>query len=108
MPGKTPMQNLDVSTIIDQALPSISQRLTAGERHRRQCYLERRQWQLQQFNIGYHPDWSREELLAALHKKLKTLRKMARQTPWASSLIIQPMVRAAFLAEVESAGSKAA
>jgi hypothetical protein len=102
------MQMLDVRTIIDQAQPLISQHLIAGERHRRQCYLERRQWQLQQFNIGYHPDWSREELIAALHKKLKSLRKMARQTPWAAGLIVQPMVRTAFLAEVESAGSKAA
>ena len=102
------MQKLDIHTIIDEAQSSLKQQLSTGERYQRQCYLERRQWQLQQFDIGYHRDWSQAQLIAELHKKLKTLRKMAIKTPWACALIIQPMVRVAYLVEVENANNRAA
>ena len=102
------MQSIDLEKFTAEITPKIAERLSAHQQFQIKCYLERREWQLQQFNIGWDKDWSQTELIAALNKRRKTLRKMAKRSPHSTALILRPMVEAAYLAEVKIAQEKAA
>lgn len=94
---------MNLETFETEITPKITKVLSDGEAYRQKCYLASREWQLRKFNIGWTPDWSHAELIHALHKKLQTLRKMAKLTPGSSALIMAPMYRAAYAVEVELA-----
>jgi len=83
----------------------ISHLLHQAERHRKKCYLARRQWQLQQFRIGYRNDWSHHELLLVLKTRYRALRRLQTRNPGASGTLLLPMIRAAYDVEINAANS---
>jgi len=94
-----------MSDIVDNGLIGASSHriqfiLQNAERHRLGCYLERRQWQLKQFRIGYREDWSKHELLFVLKHKYSALIRLRKRNPGATGTLIIPMVRAAYEAEI--------
>ena len=83
----------------------ISDFLHQAERHRKRCYLERREWQLKHFCIGYRDDWSHHELLLVLKTRYGTLRRLQNQNPGASGTLLLPMIRVAYDVEITAANS---
>lgn len=83
----------------------ISDILQKAEKHRTSCYLERREWQLKQFCIGYRNDWSHYELLFVLKNRYCTLRRLQNQNPGASGTFLLPMIRVAYDVEITTTNS---
>ncbi len=94
---------MNIDNIIERLREPTRERLKAGERYRIKCYLDRREWQLEQFQIGWNADWSQEELIFALRQQLKTIRKMVRMGAFGRKRTLAPMFRAALSAEIELA-----
>jgi hypothetical protein len=92
-------------TLTDLFRDRISNILHIAERHRIRCYLERREWQLEHFCIGYRNDWSHHELLLVLKSRYGTLRRLQRQNPGASGILLLPMIRVAYGVEITSTNS---
>ncbi len=97
------MQDINVDSILRRLYPRLNQTLQQAEHYRLKCYLQRRQWQLAQFRIGYRDDWSSDELICVLRSRLKTLRKLQKLNPGAHGTLLLPMVRVAYEAEIEIA-----
>ncbi len=102
------MENAHIDKIIESLRPSVKETLEAGERHRIKCYLERREWQLEQFQIGWTKDWSRDELIFRLRDQLRKVRKMKRMGMFGRKRTLAPMLRAALKAETALAQKEAA
>lgn len=83
-----------------QMQDSICKNLQSVNERQIKCYLNRREWQLEQFQIGYTPDWSREELIFVLRQKLKTIRKMKRCGVFGRLRTLAPMFHVALEAEI--------
>ncbi len=99
----------DITKIADEKMKAaIIANLQAGERHRRVCYINDREGQLQRFNFGYAPDWSQAEIIAAISGKIKTLRKAAKRQPYMDATLLLPMLRAAWSVECERAQEEVA
>lgn len=99
----------DITKIAETEMEaSIRESLLAGQRYRRKCYENDREGQLIRFGFGYTPDWSHDELLFALKRKITTLRKAAKLYPGMAQVQLLPMVRAAWEVETQSAKQEAA
>ena len=92
-------------TLINLLRDRISHTLHKAERHRIRCYIERREWQLRQFCIGYRNDWSHHELLLVLKSRYGSLRKLQSQNPGATGTLLLPMIRVAYDVEITATNS---